>query len=652
VEDKPEVKKAGGVYYTPTYIVDYIVKNTVGKLLERKTPTKVAKIRVLDPACGSGSFLLGVYQYLLDWHQEWYAKHDPEKHAKGRSPKLYRTISPSPHGRGQGEGVWRLTTAEKKRILLNNIYGVDIDTQAVEVTKLSLLLKVLEGENAETLGKTFKLFHERALPDLGDNIKCGNSLIGPDFYEGKQLSLLDDEERYRINAFDWEAEFPEIMEAGGFDAVIGNPPWGAAFRSEEMDYLRRIYARVVDRMVDSYIYFLDRAVQAASKTGFIGFIVPGTILNQVEAQSVRNLLLQRGLRVLINLGQGVFGPRVLNTSAILISAPTTREGALEVDDLSRARGKERKISLMKLRSIKWETWKDLSMCDPHLTFFASDPAATLLLNRLRNELPNLRSTLAGGIQRGVTPDVVTAHVLSKDEVDTFGIEPDLLRPSITGSRVKRYGPCVSNQWILYTTRTTHIKQYPRTLEYLRRYRHLNTCKEVAEGKHPWWALHRPRDPQIFKSPKIIGLTTTKTIELVYDPDSSLHVTDAMYVFRVLPQYDPLALMAILQSRAFLFLYRTANQGESRVIPQVKASKLQLLPIPIVGCDGNAKSARLHGFAQRMLLLYQQLAAAKTSYEKTAIQRQIDATDKQINQLVYELYGLTKEEIKIVEEATK
>jgi len=215
VEDKPEVKKAGGVYYTPTYIVDYIVKHTVGKLLESKTPTKAATIKILDPACGSGSFLLGAYQTLLDWHLKWYSENDPEKHAKGRKPRVFR---------GPG-GDWRLTTSEKKRILTNNIYGVDIDPQAVEVTKLSLLLKVLEGENEETLGKSLRLFHERALPDLADNIKCGNSLIGPDFYETQQLSLLDDEERYRINAFDWDAEFPAIMNGGGFDAVIGNPPY-------------------------------------------------------------------------------------------------------------------------------------------------------------------------------------------------------------------------------------------------------------------------------------------------------------------------------------------------------------------------------------------------------------------------------------------
>ena len=216
IEDKPEVKKAGGVYYTPTYIVDYIVKNTVGKLLEGSTPTRAAKLRILDPACGSGSFLIGAYEYLLDWHRDWYSENDAEKWAKGKEPRLFA-----------GKNGWQLTTAEKKRILLNNIYGVDIDPQAVEVSKLSLLLKVLEEESQETINAQLKFFHERALPDLGNNIKCGNSLIGTDFFEGQQMGLLDEEEMYRVNAFDWDGPggFPEIMKGGGFDAVIGNPPY-------------------------------------------------------------------------------------------------------------------------------------------------------------------------------------------------------------------------------------------------------------------------------------------------------------------------------------------------------------------------------------------------------------------------------------------
>jgi len=201
VEEKPEVRKAGGVYYTPTYIVDYIVEHTVGKLLEGKRPGPrggASRLKIVDPACGSGSFLMGAYQHLLDWHRDRYVEDGTEKHGK----VLYQ---------GPG-GEWRLTIDEKKRILTNNIYGVDIDPQAVEVTKLSLLLKVLEGETDESLESQLRLFAERALPDLDDNVKCGNSLIGPDFYEDPQSTLLDEEEHYRINVFDWERSFPWVFE--------------------------------------------------------------------------------------------------------------------------------------------------------------------------------------------------------------------------------------------------------------------------------------------------------------------------------------------------------------------------------------------------------------------------------------------------------
>ena len=214
VEEKPEVRKAGGVFYTPTFIVENIVQNTVGKLLEGKTPKEVARLKFLDPACGSGTFPLGAFQYLLDWHLKWYAdaEHDPEKWMTGKNPAIY-----------QSKDGYRLTTAKKKEILLNNIFGVDIDPQAVEVTKLSLLLKVLEGESSETIGSQLALFQERVLPDLSRNIKCGNSLIGYDYFEGRLL--VEQAERERVNAFDWKAEFPQVFAQGGFDAVFGNPPY-------------------------------------------------------------------------------------------------------------------------------------------------------------------------------------------------------------------------------------------------------------------------------------------------------------------------------------------------------------------------------------------------------------------------------------------
>jgi REP element-mobilizing transposase RayT len=308
VEDKPEVKKAGGVYYTPTYIVDYIVQHTVGKLLEGKTPKEAAKLRILDPACGSGSFLIGAYQHLLDWYLEAYLKnttppcppasrgelespsvHGGTKGGSGRVGTKGGSESPSVYGGTKGGSAlsqadkkraaelpiyqvarneWRLSLAERKRILLDHIYGVDIDAQAVEVTKLSLLLKVLEGETQDTLESELKL-RIRALPDLAANIKCGNSLIGTDFYEfveargfsknkveargfskniveargfskniveARGFSPLSEEDSRRINPFDWQDEFKEVF------SEKGRSFWLVTFVTHN--------ARVSDRMVE------------------------------------------------------------------------------------------------------------------------------------------------------------------------------------------------------------------------------------------------------------------------------------------------------------------------------------------------------------------------------------------------------------------
>jgi len=226
IEEKPEVRKAGGVYYTPQYIVDYIVKNTVGKLVEGKTPEDVAKLKICDPACGSGSFLLGAYQFLLDWHRNYYlnetATHrfsdvqeknrnvsdvqeknrnvsdvqgKTQKFSSGHNPKL------TPDG--------SLTTKLKKEILLNNIYGVDIDTNAVEVTKLSLMLKAMEGETEASINQ-LSFLHERVLPTLDNNIKSGNSLIDIDFYDN-QLDFEPGAEK-KIKPFNWESTFPEVFK--------------------------------------------------------------------------------------------------------------------------------------------------------------------------------------------------------------------------------------------------------------------------------------------------------------------------------------------------------------------------------------------------------------------------------------------------------
>ncbi len=299
VDEKPEVRKAGGVYYTPTYIVNYIVTQTVGPLVEGRSPKQVEKLRILDPACGSGSFLLGAYEFLLDWHLKYYLAHEPEDWARKKNPPIYEIASKA-DGSGHGQKNWQLTSAERKRILKHNLYGVDIDAQAVEVTKLSLLLKVLEGEARELRGKQLD-FH-RVLPDLGSNIKCGNSLIGSDFYQQADLPMFDDEARIKINAFDWAHEFKPILDGGGFDAVIGNPPYdvmekerGAA--SWPHDALAG-YAKSKDELspalggkLNLFRFFLVQKIRLCREMGNTGLIVPMAILGDISCANTRRYVL-------------------------------------------------------------------------------------------------------------------------------------------------------------------------------------------------------------------------------------------------------------------------------------------------------------------------------------------------------------------------
>ena len=291
VEEKPEVKKAGGVYYTPAYIVDYIVKNTVGEAVKGKSPKELKGFRVLDMACGSGSFLLGAYQYLLEYYLSWYVVNTPAKHNK----EVWNS----------GDS-YRLTTAERKRILVEHIYGVDIDRQAVEVTKLSLLLKVLEGESDQTIGQQIQLFQERVLPSLEDNIKCGNSLIGPDYFSGKLIP--DDEELRRVNPFDWNGKdgFPEAMKSGGFDCVIGNPPYvfGRDWKSlgitdEIKNYLGAIY-QSSPYQLDMFSIFMEKTHKICNLNGYVGLIVPNVWLNNIYSSSTRSFILSNSKNLKIS----------------------------------------------------------------------------------------------------------------------------------------------------------------------------------------------------------------------------------------------------------------------------------------------------------------------------------------------------------------
>jgi len=626
VEDKPQVKKAGGVYYTPTYIVDYIVEHTVGKLLDGKTPQKASKLRILDPACGSGSFLLGAYQRLLDWHLKWYAEYNPEKHAKGRQPKIF-------HGPG---GDWRLTTSEKKRILLNNIYGVDIDPQAVEVTKLSLLLKVLEGENEETLVKHLRLFHERALPDLGENIKCGNSLIGPDFYERKQLSLIDEEERYRINAFDWNAEFPEIMENGGFDAVIGNPPYVSYYSRQSLgidDKLMGYYVEHFDTLkalgkrprLNSIMLFIEQAIRHLAHQGLLGYVIDRELLDVPAYEKSRRYVLNNTiLRSIVSKARFPY----INLDTMLLIL----EKGIPDDKRSKVAWYESCNSLDRPVYVLQST-------------FSNNEKAKFSFSHFEHLLTKIRSH---SLPLGEVAVVRTGMCMTIDDFCSDEQQDERWHPGLFGSNVERY----------------HITwPHPEQINHIRgRKRYFCFDKELERRVNRRFAQRGSRTVKAigsedrFLKPKLFVRQgpNTPAIIAAYD-ENKFYAHQTLHVINE-KHYSLRHLLAILNSSLMTFFARESGTilfGEKKR-PQIRTKALATVPIRVI--DSSSKNDqelhdRIINSVELMLALQQRSTEARAEHDKTTIQRQIDATDKQIDQLVYELYGLTDKEIRIVEEAT-
>ena len=617
VEDKPEVKKAGGVYYTPTYIVEYIVKNTVGKLLENKTPKQAAKLRILDPACGSGSFLIGAYQCLLDWHRDWFVNHDPKKWATGRAPVLYQATG----------GEWKLTTTERKRILLQNIFGVDIDAQAVETTKLSLLLKVLEGESEQSLATQLRFFHERALPDLGSNIKCGNSLIAPDFYEQQEMLFLDEEERYRVNVFDWPAEFHEIMEAGGFDAVIGNPPYGAYLYKEDKEYLKTKYP-LQTYQLDSYLLFLEKAVRDLLRNGgFYGMIIPNPWLTNLLQTSVRSFVVQKSrIHSIVHFKFPVFPKVVVDTEILILEKAHLDRWEVDVsvvDKLEFFLSPALKVNILHVKHSQQE-WRELDGDVINIFLTQAEKKLAAKCKELGVRLDSFYEINVGvkpyQVGKGTPPQ--TRKIVDERPFDSERKLSSSYRPYLRGVDIGRFNIA------------------PLQTRFLR--------------YGPW--LAEPRPAAKFDAPeKIFMRQTGDRLVAALDREQRLCLNNMHVLVPTGEKPSTSFLLGLINSTLLNWYYRTLNPEVGEALAEVKRANVAKLPIRNVDLNDRADKARhdqMVELVERMLALHKQVATAKTEHAKTNIQRQIDATDAQIDRLVYELYGLSADEIKIVEEAGK
>jgi type I restriction-modification system DNA methylase subunit/mRNA-degrading endonuclease HigB of HigAB toxin-antitoxin module len=561
-------RKEQGIYYTPTYIVDYIVRNTLGEMLKGKKPEEVDKIKVLDMACGSGSFLLKSFDVLDEYYKQKDKDYAQAKlDAQSEDAKITR----------------------KTKILKNNIYGVDLDPKAVEIAQLNLLLKAAERKHR--------------LPDLRENVKCGNSLIDDPNVAGER-------------AFDWKKEFEGIMNEGGFDVIVGNPPY--VFAREKIDAKEKQYYNeryeTIRYQVNTYTLFIEKAIKLLKKDGTLGFIVPDAWLRVESLSELRRYILQHtNLRRIILIRGKTFEDAGVESSIFVLKNTLDKESTFASTVFPTAEYFE----------CKQDDW--LGNQNFEIDLFG-DSGVKKLLNKIEAGSQRLddQCLIKAGLQayengKG-TPIQSAKDVINrpydykhKYDVDTYKY--------LEGKDIGRYFFEWHGQWLRYG----EWLAAPRTLE-------LFTASRILVREIPAKPPH--------------GMVATYA-EKVYLNNRS--------IINILEKNEELNLkyvLSVLNSKLMTFYHLNKSVKAQRdLFPKITLNDLRKFPLKIVDAE---KQRPLIELSEKMLTLSKNLTEIdnKQTDERFKLEKEIAETDKKIDELVYDLYGLTAEERKIVEEAVR
>ncbi|KLI57961.1 Eco57I restriction-modification methylase domain-containing protein [Brachyspira hyodysenteriae] len=636
IELKPEVRKAGGVYYTPEYIVDYIVANTVGEAIKGKKPEEIANIKILDPACGSGSFLLGAYKYLLNYHIEYYNKIKDRAKFKGSKEDVIKE---------NGD----LTIWIKKQILRNNIFGVDIDSNAVEVTKLSLLMKCLEGESPASIQNNQDLFNERALPSLEDNIKCGNSLIGNDFYES-HLDL-DDDTLYKINCFDWNSKFRDIMKAGGFDVVIGNPPYVQIQGMEKElkeGYKEANYKNYV-LTGDIYQLFFEKNLDVLKVGGIVGMITSNKWMRAGYGAVTRDYFYRNAnVNGVIDLGKGRFKGATVDTSIILYSK---NDDEIKINEPREFKAIKFYDDLSELENIQFRDDKVIANHDKEW----------VIMNNLENgifekiikhkPLKDWNINIYRGIVTGLSEvffiDEETKNNLIKEDAKSA----ELIKPLIRGRDVKKYVYGFNNSYIICTfpALKLNIDNYPAIKKYLKSFgKRLEQSGEKGCRKKTNNKWFETQDTiayyEEFEKDKIVWTPVNGIYYFTY-VEAGYYFNNSLFMIVDDDKNELKYLLAVLNTVTLKFgslITPLTNVGQ-----YTYGSKEFMQTIPIPEPDKETES-KLVNLVDNIIDLNKKLSSEKNPNTIEMLNTRIQAVDKAIDKIVYALYGLNDEEVRIIE----
>lgn len=596
IDEKPEVRKAGGVFYTPQYIVEYIVKNTVGKLIDGRSPKEIEKIKIVDPACGSGSFLVGAFEYLLNYHINWY-------HEKGFATKKGKDNPFTPQG--------TLTTHEKKRILINNIFGVDIDTNAVEVTKLSLLLKCMEGETEASIKQQITLFHERVLPDLDNNIKSGNSLIDTDIYD----SEIDFGDERKIKPFNWKKGFVNVFKQDGFDVVIGNPPYLGGREWKEIngnayDYFMGKY-KVAEYQFDMYALFWERGIDLLKSDGLIGFITPNTWLNNQSNKKLRTYILENAII-----------QQIVDYSKITVFDQATVLPIISI--LQKAKVKKETTKIFKpvenngfeiKNTVNQSIWKDGDLNVINIDLSERD---LILRNKIESNTVPLEklALIKFGIKLYETGKGKPAQKANFAENRIYEANKKIdktYRPYLEGKDINPYTIEYKGRWLKY-------------------------------GEN----LAAPRDPKLFEGERIlVRRIVGKTLISAYT-NSDYVTSQLLQIVKPIDQSATKFLLGILNSKLLAFYFKKKYNRQDKTFPEIRIYELASLPIKLIDKSQIESQKEIIKCVDLLLKLHEELRETKLQTKIDQIKQRIEHSEEKIDQLVYELYNLNGEDIKIIE----
>ncbi len=658
VEEKPEVRKAGGVYYTPQYVVEYIVKNTVGKLIDGKTPKQIEKIKICDPACGSGSFLIGAYQYLLDHYKNYYysffekyskdaANNKLNQYERNKAIRERNKLPLTPDG--------ELDSHLRKEILLNHIFGVDIDTNAVEVTKLSLLLKCMEGITVASIQKLD--FKERVLPTLENNIKSGNSLVDVDFYD----SVIDFGEEKKVKPFSWKKAFPEVFKIqktsenldfriqfekvknlqndtdkllnkyrldepegkykinGGFDIVIGNPPYGALFLENELMYFKNRFQTAVWRG-ESYLFFIEQGIRLLKPSGMLGYIIPDTLLNLGFTQPAREFLLRNTkIQEVVGLPSNVFSGATVDTIILLTEKSDFNIKYNPSNVCVKTFNKKETITSVENPSreffVNTDDWYEQNAFN--LQTNSKENELLEKIERGKKRIHEIAEMFSGikAYEVGKGTPAQTAKIRDDKPFTSKKKQTEEWKPFYDGKHIGRYLLLWNNDnWINY-------------------------------GK--WLAA--PRNSENFIDEKIlIRKITGETLIANYIPYTS-YCNTLLFVLKIKDSiFSYSSLTGVLNSLLIGWYFRKKFQiSDDDTFPQIMIRDILQFPVPDLN---NNTGQEIGKSVKKLIKLNEQLQKTKIPAGIEQLKTQVEFFDNKINQLVYQLYELTDEEIKIVEES--